>query len=68
MTTSGGEWLTVQEAAKLSRYDPEHIRRLVRESRVEARKFSIVWMVNRESLLAYLEKARAKGEKRGRKT
>lgn len=67
MTTSV-EWLTVQEAAKLSGYNPEHIRRLVRESRVEAQKFSIVWMVNRESLLTYLEKARAKGEKRGRKT
>jgi excisionase family DNA binding protein len=68
MTTDGGEWLTVQEAAKLSGYNPEHIRRLVRENKIQARKFSIVWMVNRVSLLAYLEKVQSMGEKRGRKT
>ena len=47
------EWLTVNEAAKLSGYHPEHVRRLIREGEVSAKKFSIVWMVNRESLLAY---------------
>ena len=62
------EWLTVNEAAKLTGYNPEYIRRLVRENKVQARKFSIVWMVDRISLLAYLEKAQAMGEKRGRKT
>jgi excisionase family DNA binding protein len=67
MTTNGGEWLTVNEAAKLSGYDPEHIRRLVREGKIKARKFSIVWMVDRESLLAYTTKAQGMGEKRGRK-
>ena len=67
MTTNGGEWLTVNEAAKLSGYNPEHITRLIREKRIEAKKFSIVWQVNRKSLLAYLKKAQAMGEKRGRK-
>ncbi len=62
-----GAWLTVQEAAKLSEYDPEHIRRLIRDGRIKARKFSIVWQVSRESLLAYVTSARAMGEKRGRK-
>jgi len=61
------EWLTVQEAAKLSGYNPEHITRLIRQKKIEARKFSIVWQVNRESLLAYREKVRQLGEKRGRK-
>ncbi|MEK6753469.1 MAG: helix-turn-helix domain-containing protein [Chloroflexota bacterium] len=64
---TNGEWLTVRDAAKLSGYDPEHIRRLVREDKIKARKFSIVWMVDRKSLLAYLDKAQAMGEKRGRK-
>lgn len=64
---ANGEWLTVNEAAKLIGYDPEHIRRLVREGKIHARKFSIVWMVDRKSLLAYLEKAQAMGGKRGRK-
>ncbi len=62
-----GEWLTVQEAAKLSGYNPEYITRLIRQGEIKARKFSIVWMVSRESLLAYVAKAQAMGEKRGRK-
>jgi len=62
-----GDWLTVNEAAKLSGYNPEHVTRLIREGKVKARKFSIVWMVSRESLLAYMAKVQAMGEKRGRK-
>ncbi len=53
MTSNGNEWLTVNEAAKLSGYHPEHIRRLVRQGAITAKKFSIVWMVNRKSLLTY---------------
>ena len=55
---NNGEWLTVNEAAKISGYHPEYIRELIRDSKITAKKFSIVWMVNRESILAYLEKAR----------
>lgn len=61
------EWLTVNEAAKLSGYNADHLRELIRDGKIKARKFSIVWMVDRESLLAYKVKAEAKGEKRGRK-
>jgi excisionase family DNA binding protein len=68
MPTNGGEWLTVNEAAEQSGYDPEHIRRLIRDSEIKARKFSIVWMVNRESLLEYVKKAQTWGKKRGRKS
>ncbi len=58
MKTSDNEWLTVQEAARLSGYHPEYIRRLIRDGAITAKKFSIVWMVNQVALLAYLEKAR----------
>ena len=67
MATNGDEWLTVNEAAELSGYDPEHIRRLIRGREIDARKFSIVWMVSRESLLEYVKKAQTWGKKRGRK-
>lgn len=67
MTTNGGEWLTVNEAAKLSGYHPESIRELIRQGKIKARKFSIVYQVNRESLLSFMKKAQAMGEKRGRK-
>jgi helix-turn-helix protein len=49
------EWLNVNEAAKLSGYHPEHIRRLVRQGAITAKKFSIVWMVSRNALLAYMK-------------
>ena len=67
MATNRDEWLTVNDASKLSGYDPEHIRRLIRDGEIEAHKFSIVWMVNRVSLLEYVKKAQTWGKKRGRK-
>ena len=61
-------WLTVNEAANLSGYHPERIRELIRDNKIIAQKFSIVWQVNRKSLLAYVSKMQEMGEKRGRKT
>ena len=48
-------WISVEEAAKISGYHPEHIRRLIRGGKVKGRKFSIVWQVDRASFYAYLE-------------
>jgi excisionase family DNA binding protein len=62
-----GDWLTVKEAAKLSGYHPEHLRELIREGIILARKFGPVWAVSRESLLAYVRKMQESGEKRGPK-
>ena len=67
MTTNGGEWLTIHEAADLSGYHPESIRELIRQGKIKARKFSIVYQVNRSSLLSFMKKAQTMGEKRGRK-
>ena len=67
MTIDGDEWLTVHDAAKLSGYNPDYIRELIRQGRIKAQKFSIVWMVSRDSFSEYLKKAQAMGEKRGRK-
>jgi excisionase family DNA binding protein len=62
-----GDWLTVSEAAKLCDYNPESITRLIREGKIKATKVSIVWLVDRQSLLEYLGKVQKLGEKRGRK-
>jgi excisionase family DNA binding protein len=51
------DWLTVNEAAELSGYHENYIRRIVRAGKLEARKFGPVWQVYRDSLLAYLEAA-----------
>ncbi|GAB4540869.1 MAG: hypothetical protein Fur002_08320 [Anaerolineales bacterium] len=64
---TNSDWLTVRDAAKISGYNAEHITRLIREGKVKARKVSIVWLVDRKSLLAYLDKVQTLGEKRGRK-
>ena len=64
MITNGGEWLTINEAAEISGYHPEYIRRLIRDREIEARKFSIVWQVKRESLNSYIENTQSKDDKR----
>ena len=62
------DWLTAQEAANLSGYHLEHIRRLIRAGELDARKWGkITWMVNRESLLAYMSEMEQEGRKRGPK-
>lgn len=61
-------WITTSEAAEISGYTRNHIARLLKQGRIEGRKFATVWQVNEESLLAYLSEQRAKGERRGPKT
>lgn len=58
------EWLSAQEAAKFSGYHLETIRRLVREGKIKAEKFTFVWMINRYSLLEYLDQAHQSGDTR----
>lgn len=60
-------WLSVPEAAALSGYDADYIRKLIRGGKIKARKVVTVYMVDRRSLLAYIELARQRGGKRGPK-
>lgn len=57
-------WITVQDAANLTGYNAEYIRWLIRGGQIRAKKFGIVWQVNRSSLLEYREKAQASEDKR----
>lgn len=61
------EWIPTNEAARLAGYQPERIRELLRTSKIEGRKFSTLWMVNPESLRAYLIKMQKRGAKSGPK-
>jgi excisionase family DNA binding protein len=67
MATNSGEWITVSEAAELSGYHPETLRELVRDGKIKGRKVSIVWLIDPESLSAYMTKVKAMGDKRGPK-
>lgn len=63
-TPSTDEWLTVQEAAKISGYHAEYLRLLVREGKLNARKFGPLWAISKFSLLAYLETAQKSNDGR----
>ena len=57
-------WISTQEASDLTGYNTEHIRRLVRDNLVTARKFGPLWQVDRFSLLDYLNAAASSSDKR----
>jgi hypothetical protein len=61
------EWITTIEACQISGYHIDHLRRVIRAGGIEARKFSIVWQVNRASLLEYLGLTESQGKRRGPK-
>ena len=59
------DWLSTDDAAKLSGFHPDHIRRLVRSKHVEARKWGNAWMIRRKSLSSYIAASKQRGKKRG---
>ena len=61
------DWITTREAVKLSGYDANYIRVLIRGGRIKAEKVFVVWLVSRKSLEAYLREQAERGERRGRK-
>lgn len=50
-----GDWLTVEEASQLTGYNKEQVRRLARAGKVKVQKWGAAWMIDRSSLLAYIE-------------
>jgi excisionase family DNA binding protein len=58
------DWITTREAVELSGYHPDHLRELIRDGKITARKFGIVWQVSKQSLLAYLDAASRSGDRR----
>ena len=61
------EWITTNEAAELSAYHPDYIRKLLQQGKLEGRKFGTVWQVNKRDLLAYMERMQIQGDRRGPK-
>jgi excisionase family DNA binding protein len=58
------DWITTTDAAEMSGYHVNHIRRLIRAGDIEARKFGTIWQVNRHSFESFLEKANQSSDKR----
>lgn len=65
--TDESKWITVSQAAQLTGYNEEHITRLCRHGKIKARKYSIVWQVDRNSLSGYIANIEKMGNKRGPK-
>jgi len=60
-----GDELTVSEAAALTGYSERHIRRLAKDETITARQVGEwLYLVNKESLLAYVEKMKALGNEK----
>jgi len=58
------DWITTVEAAKLSGYHVNHIRRLVRAGEIKAQKFGPIVQIDRHSLLDYMQAAEKSSDKR----
>lgn len=51
------DWITTQEAAALSGYNPEHIRRLVRQGKISAELKGPMFWISKVSLQKFLRDA-----------
>ena len=58
------DWISTHEAAQLSGYNVQYIRRLIRNQLLQAEKKGNSWWVDRQSLLEYKQKAEASEDQR----
>jgi excisionase family DNA binding protein len=61
------DWITTAEAAQLSGYHVNHVRRLIAGGKVRARKFGPVWQVSKGDFLNYVRRLEQAGGRRGPK-
>ena len=58
------DWISVEEAAELSGYTEEQLRRLIRTQQISASKKGGQWWVDKKSLLAYIKDSQQSSDKR----
>lgn len=58
------EWITTEEAAEISGYHVNYVRRLMRQGKIEGRKAGTMWWIDRDSLKEYLALVEELGSKR----
>ncbi len=61
------EWITTKQAAELTGYTSDHIRRLIVGGKINGQRWGRDWQVDRKSLMAYVKAVEHLGEKRGPK-
>lgn len=61
------DWITTAQAAEISGYHIEYIRKLITARKINARKWMRDWQVSQKSLEMYMDQMKGRGEKRGPK-
>ena len=58
------QWITTEEAAELSGYDVQYMRRLARQGKIGAEKKGRDWWIDRDVFKAYLDRMLASDDGR----
>lgn len=58
------EWITTDEAAEISGYHPEYVRKLAKAGKIGAEKKGRDWWIDRDKLREYLATMEALGTKK----
>jgi hypothetical protein len=59
-----GEYITVKTAAKISGYNEQYLRRLLRESIFRSKRIGQFWLIDRGCFIAYFNQANRSNDKR----
>ncbi len=62
------EWITTKQAAELTGYTADNVRKLAALGKIKAQRWGRDWQIDRSSLMAYIKKIEKLGEKRGPKS
>lgn len=57
------DWISTLEAAELSGYHAEHLRRLIRQGKIKVSRKGPMFWIDRQSLLAYLQESKKTNKK-----
>jgi len=58
------EYITVRTAAKISGYNQQYLRRLLRENILQSKRIGQLWLIDRDDFLKYLKHAKKSVDKR----
>ena len=59
-----GEYITVRTAAKISGYNQQYLRRLLRGNMLKSRRLGQAWLLERKGFIEYLNLAKCSTDKR----
>ena len=58
------EYITVRTASKISGYNQQYLRRLLRENILQAKRIGQLWLIDQDDFLKYLRHAKKSDDKR----